>query len=140
MANAAVSFIGRRIDSAALPMAVGDFLVLALLLTGGVVQHNGVDYLSADPAGWLLTLVPFLLGWAVVAPLVGAYSPGAAESAKAAIPLAIRSWIPAALIGVGLRATPLFEGGAQPIFVLVVAVVGLVGLSVWRWLHFAIRG
>jgi len=139
MANADSSFLGRRIDSAALPLAVGDVVVLVLLLTVGVVQHNGVDYLSTDPVGWLLTLVPFLIGWAIVAPLVGAYSAGAAESAKAAIPLALRSWVPAALIGVGLRASPLFEGGAQLVFVLVVTLVGLVGLGVWRWLYFKIR-
>ena len=46
---------------------------------------------------------------------------------------------PAALIGVGLRASPLFEGGAQLVFVLVVTLVGLVGLGVWRWLYFKIR-
>ena len=57
------SFLDQRLDADALPLAVGDFLALALVLTIGVVNHNGVDYLSAEPVGWLLTLVPFLLGW-----------------------------------------------------------------------------
>lgn len=139
MATSVSSFFERRVDSDALPLAVGDVVVLAVLLTLGVVQHNGVSYLQTDPVGWILTLVPFFVGWAIFAPVVGAYSAGAAESAKSAVPLAIRSWIPAAIAGALIRATPLFEGGAAPIFVAVVTVVGLVGLSVWRWAYFKIR-
>ena len=144
MSTSDSSFLARRIDSATLPLAVGDVLVISLLLTVGVVNHNDVGYLSTDPVGWLLTLVPFLLGWAVVAPLVGAYSPGAAESAKAAVPLALRAWIPANLVGAFLRWTPLFEGGNAPladyaVFVLVTMVFGLVGLAAWRYGYFRIR-
>ena len=144
MSTSDSSFLARRIDSATLPLAVGDVLVISLLLTVGVVNHNGVGYLSADPAGWLLTLVPFLLGWAVVAPLVGAYSPGAAESAKAAVPLALRAWIPADLVGALLRWSPLFEGGDTPlvdyaVFVLVTMVFGLLGLAAWRYTYFKLR-
>lgn len=134
------SFLDRRLDAAALPLAVGDFLALAAVLTIGVVQHNGVDYLSTDPAGWLLTLVPFLFGWAIAGPLIGAYSAGAAESAKSAVPLAIRGWIPAAAIGFVLRWSPLFEGGFTAVFGAVVLATGLVALAGWRWLYFAIRG
>lgn len=144
MSTSDSSFLARRIDSATLPMAVGDLLVISLLLTAGVINHNSVDYLSADPVGWLLTLVPFLLGWAIVAPLVGAYSPGAAESAKAAIPLSLRAWIPADVVGAIIRWTPFFEGGATPlvdyvVFVLVTMVFGLVGLGVWRYVYFKVR-
>jgi hypothetical protein len=140
MATSVASFLDRRIDSAALPLAVGDVLALSAILTVGVVNHNGVEYLSADPVGWVLTLVPFLLGWAVAGPLVGAYSAGAAESAKAAVPLAIRAWIPAAAIGLFLRWTPLFEGGAALVFVVITLVTGAFALGVWRWLFFKIRG
>jgi hypothetical protein len=138
MATSATSFLDRRIDSAALPLAVGDVLALAAVLTVGVVNHNGVDYLSADPVGWLLTLVPFLIGWAVAGPLVGAYSAGAAESAKAAIPLAVRAWIPGAAIGLLLRWTPVFEGGVEPVFAVIILVTGAVALGAWRWLFFKV--
>lgn len=121
---------------AALPLFVGDVVVLAALLTLGVVRHHGASYLSNDPVAWILVLVPFFVGWLVAAPVMGAYSPGAAESAKSAVPLAIRSWVVADLIGVGIRATPLFEGGAALTFVLVTLVVGLVGLAVWRTVYF----
>ena len=140
MASSEESFLARRIDAAAAPLAVIDLLALSAVLTYGVIQHNGVDYLTTSTVAWLLTLVPFLVGWAVVSPLIGAYSAGAAESAKAAIPLALRAWVPAAAIGFVLRASPLFSGGFQPVFGVVVFVAGAVALAVFRWLSFKIRG
>lgn len=131
--------LAERTDPDAWPLAVGDLVVLVAVFSAGTVHHNGVDYLTADPVGAALTVLPFLIGWAVVAPPVGAYSPGAAESAKAAVPLALRAWIPAALLGLGLRASPLFDGGAAPALVVVSLVAGAVGLGVWRWLAFRIR-
>lgn len=134
------SFLDQRVDADALPLAVGDFLALALVLTYGVVNHNGVDYLSSNPGGWILTMLPFLLGWAVCGTLIGAYSAGAAETAKAAIPLAIRGWIPGALVGLILRWTAIFEGGVELVFAVVIVVAGLVALAGWRWLYFKILG
>ncbi|SFG33873.1 Protein of unknown function [Halopelagius inordinatus] len=140
MATSVASFIDRRIDSGALPLAVGDLVALSAILTVGVVMHNGVDYLATFTVAWLLTLVPFLIGWAIAGPLIGAYSAGAAESAKAAIPLAVRGWIPAAIIGLGLRWTPLFEGGVALVFAAITLVTGALALGVWRWLYFKIVG
>ena len=70
------------------------------------------------------TIAPFILGWVVAAPLLGAYSPGAAESSKAAVPLALRSWLLADVVALGLRATPLFHGGVELSFVAVTFVAG----------------
>ena len=138
MSTSEESFLARRIDAGAAPLAVADVLALAAVLTIGVINHNGVEYLSTAPVAWLLTLVPFLVGWAVASPLIGAYSAGAAESAKAAIPLAIRAWIPAAIVGFVLRASPLFSGGFQVSFGVVVLLVGGVALIAGRWLFFAL--
>ncbi|KTG08331.1 hypothetical protein AUR64_19035 [Haloprofundus marisrubri] len=140
MATQSESFWDQRIDRGTLPLAVGDVLVIGLVLTFGVAMHNGgVSYLTSDPVGWLTTLVPFFIGWLICAPLVGAYSAGAGESAKASIPLAIRSWVPADIIGLGIRASPFFEGGADPIFIVVTLVTVGFALGVWRWLVFKVR-
>lgn len=126
------SFLTRRVDAASLPLAVGDVLVLLAFLTAGALEHNTVSELTNDPLYLGGVVAPFLLGWAVAAPLIGAYSAGAAESAKASVPLAIRSWIAAAVIGLALRATPIFHGGVEPIFAAVMLVGGSVVLGVWR--------
>lgn len=143
MATSTGSFLNGRVDTAALPLAVGDVLVLVLLLSFGTARHNGVAYLTEQPVALALTLLPFLVGWLVAAPLVGAYSAGAAESAKAAIPLAIRSWVVAVVIGIVLRVVLPFDATGGPlslaIFFGVTLVVGVVGLGVWRWLYFKLR-
>lgn len=117
-------------------MAAGDVVVLIALLTFGVVSHNGTAILTSAPDYVATTIVPFLVGWAIFAPLVGAYSPGAVESAKAAIPLAIRSWLPADLVGIGvwyvIRGTDVV---GVVVFALVTILIGAVGLAVWRWVY-----
>ncbi|MFC6785664.1 DUF3054 domain-containing protein [Halobaculum halobium] len=130
------SFLANRVDRAALPLAVGDLLVIVAFIYAGTLQHGTVPFPLAG-AGDVLALLsvaaPFLLGWAIAAPLIGAYSAGAAESAKASVPLAIRSWVPAAVIGLLVRATPVVEGGVAITFAIVMLVVGSVSLGVWRY-------
>jgi hypothetical protein len=143
MATSVAAFLDRRIDPGTLPLAVGDVVVIAALLTLGTIMHNGVPFVTSNPAYLAGTIAPFFIGWIVAAPPIGAYSPGAGESSKASVPLAIRSWIVADVIGVGLRATPLFHGGGTlrtlAIFAGVTIVIGSVGLGVWRWLFFKVR-
>jgi len=139
MANAVANFFDRRLDGRTTPLAVGDLLVIALLFGWGVVRHNGFAYVVSNPDYTAVTIAPFLIGWVVAAPLLGAYSPGAAESAKAAVPLALRSWLLADAIALGIRATPLVSGGVQLSFVAVSLGVGLVGLALWRTLFFRLR-
>jgi hypothetical protein len=139
MANGALGALDRRIDAGAWPLALVDLLALALVFSAGAVHHNGIAFLLSNPVYWLTTLLPFLLGWILVAPLVGAYSPGAAESAKAALPLALRAWIPANVLALLLRYSPLFHGGVQLTFVAVTFVTGAVALLAARWLAFAVR-
>lgn len=133
------SFLRRRVDAGSWPLAVGDVLVIALLLTFGTVQHNGIAFVRSNPVYLAGTLAPFLVGWLLVSPLAGAYSPGAAESAKGAIPLGLRAWIGADVVGVALRASPLFHGGFATTFAIVTFVVVGGGLTAWRWLFFRLQ-
>ncbi|QZX99381.1 DUF3054 domain-containing protein [Halobaculum rubrum] len=130
------SFLERRVDRAALPLAVGDLLVIVAFIYVGTIQHGSVPFPptgAGDALALLTVAAPFLVGWVVAAPLIGAYSAGAAESAKASVPLAIRSWIPAAVLGLIIRATPVVEGGVAITFAIVMFVVGSVSLGVWRY-------
>ncbi|GAB3423362.1 DUF3054 domain-containing protein [Haloparvum alkalitolerans] len=132
-------FLSRRLDRGAAPLVVGDLIALMALLTVGVIQHRGVDGLAADPAYMLVVWPPFLIGWLLVAPLVGAYSPGAVEAAKSSIPLVVRSWIPAAAVGFLLRVYAFGDTAALP-FVVVMFVLGTVVLAGWRAVYFKVRG
>jgi hypothetical protein len=132
-------FLSRRLDRGALPLAVGDVLAILVVLSIGASSHHETAFLLENPLYLAGIYAPFLIGWAIAAPPIGAYSPGAVESAKASVPLAVRSWVPAALIGVGLRWVGAFHGGADPVFVLVMVVTGSVGIGVWRAVYFRVR-
>lgn len=139
MADAVANFFDRRIDGRAAPLAVGDLLVIVAVFGAGTVHHNGASFVAANPGYLLATVAPFVVGWVVAAPLLGAYAPGAAESSKAAVPLALRSWVLADAIALGIRATPFVSGGVQLTFVVVSLVTGALGLAVWRVLFFSLR-
>ncbi|WP_017343982.1 MULTISPECIES: DUF3054 domain-containing protein [Halorubrum] len=132
------SFLATRLDRAAVPLAVGDLIALIVLLTIGAINHSSVEFLSSNPLYLLEVFAPFLIAWALIAPLVGAYSAGAVETAKSSVPLVIRSWIPAAVVGLALRAF-VFRGGAAPAFVVVMLVLGSVALGGWRAVYFKLR-
>jgi hypothetical protein len=132
------SFLARRLDRAAAPLAVGDVLVLLALLTVGTLSHRPAEFLLSEPTYLLGVFAPFVIGWVLVAPLVGAYSAGAVETAKSSVPLVVRSWVPAAAAGFALRAF-VFRGGAAPTFVVVILVSGAVALGGWRWVYFRVR-
>lgn len=132
------SFLSSRIDRGAAPLAVGDVLVLIAFLTAGTLSHSTTQFLMENPLYLAEVYAPFLIGWAVAAPLVGAYSAGAVEAAKSSVPLVVRSWIPAAVIGLVLR-TFVFTGGVAPVFVAIMLVGGMVVLGGWRALYFKLR-
>lgn len=132
------SFLSRRIDAGAAPLAVGDVLAILLIVAVGIVSHYGLSRLETDPVYVVIVALPFLAAWAIAALFVGAYSPGAAESAKAAIPLGVRSWVPAAVVGIVIRgALSTFDVGLG-IFLVVMLVTGSVALGLWRWLFFKV--
>lgn len=130
------SFISERVDRAAAPLAVGDLLAILAVIAVGMTNHGTLT----GPVALLETAAPFLLGWALASVPIGAYSAGAAESAKAAVPLAIRSWVPAAVVGIVVRGAlqSAFDLNLA-IFLGVMLVTGGVALAVWRWLFFKLR-
>jgi hypothetical protein len=134
----APSFLASRLDRGAVPLVVGDLIALMILLTVGTLNHQTVEFLTANPLYLPGVFAPFFIGWVAIAPLVGAYSAGAVETAKSSVPLVVRSWIPAALVGLALRAF-VFRGGAETAFAVVMLVLGSVALGGWRALYFRVR-
>ncbi|CDK40791.1 hypothetical protein DM2_153 [Halorubrum sp. DM2] len=131
-------FLAARLDRDAAPLAVGDVIALLALLTVGTLNHTSVEFLTANPLYLPEVYAPFLIAWVLIAPLVGAYSAGAAETAKSSVPLVVRSWIPAAVVGLALRAF-VFRGGAELSFAAVMLVLGSLALGGWRALYFRLR-
>ena len=133
------SFFEQRIDPSTWPVAVGDVVALLVFLFIGTLRHSTLEAIRAEPTIYLLAAGPFVLGWIVCAPLVGAYSPGGGSAPNSSIPLAIRSWVPAVVVGMAIRVLALPGRGAAVTFAVVMLVGGAIVLSAWRFLYFKLR-
>ena len=111
-------------------LALGDLLVLVAFLVMGELRH-GVSPIQ-QPLVVADTVAPFLVGWIVGAFAAGAYAPGATRTVKSAVVRAVAAWVPAAVIGLALRATGFFHGDSPLSFALVVTGIGVVSFSLWR--------
>ncbi len=117
-------------------LLVVDCAIIVAQLSYGLIVH-GTDPLAV-PLYTAETVVPFLAGWLVVAPLLGVYTARIRRSLVETVLSVGIAWIVAALIGVGLRATPWFVGDAPLAFVLVTVATGLATLLPWRVLASAV--
>ena len=133
------SFLEQRLDASTWPLVVGDLAVLLLFFLAGVLRHHTVPALKIAPMIYVDAAWPFVLGWLVCAPLVGAYSPGGGSAPNSSIPLAIRSWIPAVVVGLVARVVAVPASGFDPIFAVVMLVGGALVLSFWRGFYFLAR-
>ena len=106
----------------------GDLLAVFLFVFLGELQHGGLT--AERYAGVLL---PFLVGWLAVAPVVGAYSERTVDSARSAVVFALAGWLGADFLGQVLRGTELFPGNANPQFFLVALLFGGVLLAAGRF-------
>ncbi|WP_435197270.1 DUF3054 domain-containing protein [Natronomonas sp. EA1] len=118
------------LDGTTIPVAVGDVLLIGLFVLLGEFQHYGVgmEAIARVPG----TITPFLLGWLLVAILVGSYAADALADPRTAAARIGLTWIGAALVGQTLRATPQFPGKFAVPFLVVSLLVGLVLLVPYR--------
>jgi hypothetical protein len=123
------SFRGRIAFETPSWVALGDLACIALFVIAGELSHFGVGTAVARAPG---TALPFVIGWAVVAPLVGGYAADALATPRRAVTLALVAWVGADLVGQALRATPVFHGGFSPAFLAVSLAVGGALLAAWR--------
>jgi hypothetical protein len=116
-----------------LPTLAGDVCVIVVVLGLGIVRHRGLEGLG-DLPGVAETVTPFLLGWFVLAPLLGAYGEPVLRDRGQAVLRGVGAWIGAAVLGSAIRSTAAFSGGATPVFVAVVAGTGGIAIAIWRFL------
>lgn len=137
--STAVRSLGPRLDRspATVALAAGDLALIAAFVVVGELSH-GVPIFEV-PLRVVDTFLPFGIGWAVVAPVVGVYGPDVRRSARTAAVVTAVAWVGGALVGQGLRATSLFHGNFAPAFVVVSVLVGLALLVPWRVAVAALR-
>jgi hypothetical protein len=114
-----------------------DVAAIAGFVYAGELRH-GTDPLQY-PVLYLDTLAPFLIGWLAVVAVVRVLAPTTRLPGGPGSPLRGGFlWLPACLVGLGLRSTSLFHGGAPPSFAAVALIGGAATIAAARWVATAI--
>lgn len=127
---------GLPASPAAALVLLGDLFGLLLFITWGLYAHNLRAW--EVPAHTAETLAPFLIAWLALAPLIGLYRSQTLRSYGQTLTILVPGWAGIALVGALIRGTPLFSGGAGPVFVVVNVIFGLLVLAPWRVLAVAV--
>ena len=122
--KASVPALGR------IALVVGDLAALAGFVAAGLLVHHINPLVFPEHA--VMTALPFVIGWAIVAPLGGLYRLDVVRSPLGTGVRVVAVWAVASTLGAGIRATPLFHGGAPPEFIAVNLVFGTAFLLPWR--------
>ena len=114
-------------------LAVGDHVVIALVLGWGYVDHHP-DGLAGllDLTGLVSAAGPFLLAFLFVALVAGTYGRARLVDRWWSLRTVAATWFGAVGVGLVLRTSPLVGDGATWPFALVVTGTGLLALLAWR--------
>mmetsp|Transcript_20475 Transcript_20475/g.30028 ORF Transcript_20475/g.30028 Transcript_20475/m.30028 type:complete len:244 (+) Transcript_20475:47-778(+) len=130
-------------ESEGMPSSPLDRPVLSLIDATSIFIFAAVGKASHSPDGSLdiaavlLTALPFLLSWFVVAPLMGCYKPGATADIKGSVIEVGKGWILAIPLGCVIRG--LIKGYVPPVpFVIVTLISTLIILSLGRVIYTAL--
>jgi len=107
----------------------GDLLAIFAFVLVGTLSHG-----TLTPQRYAGVLVPFVVGWVVVAPFAGGYDASVRESSRTAVLYGAVSWLGADVLAQLLRGTPFFPGNADPQFFVVALVFGTIALVLARFL------
>lgn len=118
-----------RTTPAISPVAAGDFLLLLTFAFIGRVSHHELS--AGGLWGIVGTAAPFLVGWGMTAPLLGAYAPDAFRSYHPALARILAAWPVALFLALVIRSVVDREVPALA-FVLVALVFNLITLGLWR--------
>jgi len=113
--------------------APGDVLAILAFVFVGELQHGMLAFDASSPLRYVAVVAPFLVAWAILAPVLGAYS-DSARTARGLVAWTALAWIGADLLAQGLLATGAFPETADPVFFVVAGLFGGLFLLVARGL------
>lgn len=111
-------------------LAVGDAIAFLAFAAAGRNTHAEAAGLGALPQV-IETAAPFMIGWFLVAPLVGAYRADVTSNPQRMLTRSALAWLVAWPIGLGLRAL-IRQSGIPLSFALVTLFVVLTIVLIWR--------
>lgn len=111
-------------------IVLGDLLAIVGFVGYGLTTH-GMHPLQF-PRHTIITSIPFVLAWILLAPPSGLYRSETIRSARSTLVRTTAVWLGVSVLGSWIRSTSHFPGGAPSEFVLVMIVFGLCVVLPWR--------
>lgn len=118
------------IDRTSVGLAIGDGTAITGFVAIGLYHHHVNPF--AFPVHTIRTALPFLLGWFLMAAVVGLYDRRRPVGIRSTVATVLLTWGVGSVFGAIIRASPALPGGAPLDFVAVNLVLGAAILIPWR--------
>lgn len=118
--------------SAVILLVIGDILCFLIFVALGRNSHGEASGFGAIPQ-IIVTALPFLAGWFLVSPFVGAFRHKIMAQPKAMVIRTALSWLLAWPVAMLLRGIFVDHGVPPLSFALITLVFNMLLLLVWRW-------
>ena len=113
-------------------LAVGDVVCFFIFAAIGRGQHGETTGLAAIPQ-ITMTALPFLAGWFLVAPFVGAFRRDVMANPRKMASRTLLSWVLAWPVAMAIRGIFVDHGIPPLTFALITLVFNTLILQLWRW-------
>ena len=118
--------------SAVILLVIGDILCFLIFVALGRNSHGEASGFGAIPQ-IIVTALPFLAGWFLISPFVGAFRHKIMARPKAMVIRTALSWLLAWPVAMLLRGIFVDHGVPPLSFALIVLFVNMALLLIWRW-------
>ena len=130
--NANKERASRRNTLRIVSLVVGDALCFIIFSAIGRGNHGEATGLAAIPQ-IIVTALPFLTGWFLVAPFVGAFRQDVMANPRKMALRTLLSWVLAWPVAMALRGIFVDHGIPPLTFALITLVFNMFILQIWRW-------
>lgn len=113
-------------------LAMGDALCFLIFAAIGRGNHGEATGLAAIPQ-IVVTALPFLAGWFLVAPFVGAFRRDLAANPRKMAGRTLLSWVLAWPVAMAIRGIFVDHGIPPLTFALITLIFNTIILLLWRW-------
>ncbi len=113
-------------------LAIGDLLCFLIFVAFGRSSHGEASWLAAVPQ-IIVTALPFIAGWFLVSPFVGAFRHKIIAQPRSMVIRTAVAWLLAWPVAMLLRGI-FVDHGVPPLnFAVVVLLFNMLLLLIWRW-------
>lgn len=109
-------------------LVIGDTIVFLVFAITGILQHKK----PLTPTNLANDAIPFLLGWFLIAPLIGAFARKKTDRPGKMALYTVLAWLPSFVLGMTFCGIAVDHQVPPTSFMLVVLITNTIFLLIWR--------